>query len=163
MLCRGFSKIDNSRERSQRTQKKSHGKDGLFKQKPQLRCWSSTREPHRAEHSADLFRAFSAGLFFAPIPRPRGLSPAAAGVAAGSFPKPIAYPDQGRKIYHLASRTLLRRAGTRALPVLRFAPLLFRTSLLKRFLQGLSQFGDADLGEGDTIFVIGQQLATSEP
>jgi len=43
----------------------------------------------------------------------------------------------------------------------RFAPLvatdhLFRTSLLKRFLQGLSQFGYADLGEGDTIFVIGQ-------
>ena len=33
---------------------------------------------------------------------------------------------------------------------------LFRISLLKRFLQGLSQFGYADLGEGDTIFVIVQ-------
>ena len=33
---------------------------------------------------------------------------------------------------------------------------LFRTFLLQRFLQCLSQFGDADLGERDAIFVIVQ-------
>jgi hypothetical protein len=40
---------------------------------------------------------------------------------------------------------------------------LFRTFLLKRFLQSLSQFGYAHLDEGDAIFVVVQQLATSEP
>ena len=40
---------------------------------------------------------------------------------------------------------------------------LFRIFLLKRFLECLSQLGDARLGKRDAIFVIVQRLVTAEP